>query len=258
MKTIQKAFFVLVALLSLASCETNEEMISYGYTTFGGVTILWQADNTINYSFTFDGDSIDERERFPLPKDRITGVLRAFKNEETEPELEEAVAIDGNIIELIQMPNTPIAIVSGSDEADPSDRNKVKVRLFYNNVEGWGSSVKVDMYATADRTNYESVGQVVLTEGKLSDYFELDLNRFYREDPTQTRIYFNSDITDLDTGKLLQDHSVTYRQGMISIPSVSVGESGLESTYKFLTNQPQVLSSFTRFNYIYNISKTWE
>lgn len=183
MKKLYSFILLFSVLISLSNCDTQGDIISTGYHRFGGVKVIWQADNTINYKFTLDNDSIYGI--MPFSIDKTTGMLRAFRDNETTPELETEVAINGKEVELIQMPGSSISIKEAEPTNDsdlPSDeRNKFKLRFYYNNVEGWQNTVKLDLYYKVDLFTpmmdaYPTGISVNLQNGILSDYIIVDLN----------------------------------------------------------------------------------
>nr|WP_320059269.1 hypothetical protein [uncultured Bacteroides sp.] len=214
MKNIHSFILFFCFLFLLVGCDENGESFDKGYSLFE-VNMLWRADESISYKYTLDNDTVKGSTSTYIPRDKRSGILRVFKNNETTAELEQEVTLQegSNIVDLVQLPESPVVI--SPSESDPSTTHHVKVRLFYKGIEGWGSSVKVDIYATADYgMTYTSTGvSVVLEEGKLSPYFELNLNQFFPENTSE--IAFNSDITDVATGTLLIDHSNGTNSGAI-------------------------------------------
>lgn len=251
MKNIHLFILFFCFLFLLIGCDKNGESLDKGYSLFE-VNMLWQADASISYKYTLDNDTVSGLAY--IPRDKTSGILRVFKNDETTPELEQEVTLQGgsNIIDLVQLPESPVMI--SPSESDPSTAHHVKVRLFYKGIEGWGSSVKVDIYATVDRVTYTSTGvSVILEEGELSSYFELDLNQFF---PTSTSpVYFNSDITDVVTGTLLVNHSKGTNYGAIQFGTTSLdATNGWQSTNKCATSQMKKQgSSLFRFLPVFGI-----
>lgn len=199
----------LLLTLLLGGCEKDGVETIKGFSTVT-VNMQWRADESITYKYTFDNDTINGM--IYIPRDKTSGVLRVFKNNESTAELEQEVTLQEgrNVINLVQFPGSPVIITPV--EADPSTTHHVRVRLFYDNITGWGKSVRVDIFAILyDPITWESIYKptgvsVVLEEGKLSDYFELDLNQFFPAN-INDGVYYNSDITDVVTGALLVDHS---------------------------------------------------
>lgn len=257
MKNIHSFILFFCFLFLLVGCDNNEDSyVDKGYSLFG-VNMLWQADASIGYKYTLDSDTVKVGEAFYLPRDKTSGIFRVFKNDETTPELEQEVTLQegNNVIDLVQLPESSVVISPSED--DPSTTHHVKVRLFYKGIAGWGSSVKVDIYATVDRVTYTSTGvSVVLEEGKLSPYFELDLNQFF---PTNTsQVVFNSDITDVATGALLVDHSKGTNYGAIQFGTTSLdATNGWKSTNKCATSQMKKQGS-SLFRFLLTFGTPWE
>ncbi|MBP2644302.1 MAG: hypothetical protein H6Q67_2189 [Firmicutes bacterium] len=254
MKNIHSFILFFCFLFLLVGCDNNEDVyVNKGYSLFK-VKMLWQADASISYKYTLDNDSVGSVSSYIRGK--TSGILRVFKNNETTPELEQAVTLQegDNVVDLVQLPESPVVISPSED--DPSTAHHVKVRLFYKGIAGWGSSVKVDIYATVDRVTYTSTGvSVVLEEGKLSPYFELDLNQFF---PTNTsQVVFNSDITDVATGTLLSNHTKGTNYGAIQFGTTSFdATNGWKSTNKCATSQVKKQASLFRFLLAFGIP--WE
>lgn len=255
MKNIHSFILFFCFLFLLVGCDNIEDVyVNKGYSLFK-VKMLWQADASISYKYTLDNDSVGPVSSYI--RDKTSGILRVFKNNETTPELEQAVTLQegDNVVDLVQLPESPVVI--SPSESDPSTAHHVKVRLFYKGIAGWGSSVKVDIYATVDRVTYTSTGvSVVLEEGKLSPYFELDLNQFFPTNPSQ--VVFNSDITDVATGTLLVNHSKGTNYGAIQFGTTSLdATNGWQSTNKCATSQMKKQGS-SLFRFLLVFGTPWK
>lgn len=258
MKRIYLLLLLFSILASLSSCDTEGNFIDTGYNTFGGVKILWQADNTIKYKLTLDGDSIS---KVYYPSDKTKGILKVFKNDETTPELETEVAINGKQVELVQMPESPIMLAANNDETNPSNRNSVKVRFFIpSNFNDWANSVQVDIYATVDKKNYTPTGKsLTLEKGKLSDYVELNLNMFFPE--SSNTVTFNFDVKDMD-GNILVDHTASKsknNQILFQSGSSKLTDTGWEPINKFATTQMEkkTAGSNVLYRFLYKFGTSW-
>lgn len=246
------------SLVFLPGCDTEAEVLDGGYIEFGGVKLVFQADAADTYKFTLDGDTIRISERRYLPRTKTTALLRAFKNNETTPVLEEEIAIEHRkMVELVQMPGADIVVASAEEEEDPSSGNSTKVRFFYKNIDGLGSSIKIDIYAAfAWGTTFlpDPVASVSVEEGQLSEYVELDLNCVYTEDPDASPMFF-SDIFDLENNVQFTDHeSIDYNEkGMIPVFGFSsTEEPGYKSPYKFETFQLSTEWDMKMFTPVFN------
>jgi len=246
----------LLLTILLGGCDKEGELFDKEFSIFA-VNMLWQADASISYKYTLDNDTI--KGLAYIPRDKTSGILRVFKNDETTAELEQEITLQEgrNDVDLVQLPESPVVI--SPSESDPSTTHHVKVRLFYKGIEGWGSSVKVDIYATVDRVTYTSTGvSVVLEEGKLSPYFELNLNQFFPENTSE--IAFNSDITDVATGTLLVDHSKGPNYGAIKFADDIVSfdaTNGWKSPKKCATSQMRKQGS-SLFRFLFAFGIPWE
>ncbi|MBP1614599.1 MAG: hypothetical protein H6Q13_2047 [Bacteroidetes bacterium] len=245
-------FFCLISLL--AGCDTEGENTYAGYTSFM-VKIEWQADADVVYKMTFDNDTIKQNTEIIVPREQTSGILRVFRNDETTPELEQEVTIENGIeLSLIQLPGSTISFSSTEDEEDPSDSARIKVRFFYNDIEGIGSSAKVDIFTSTDLKTWESVGSTTLEEGKLSSYVELNLNHFFPSSTKTAR--FCCDITDIETGIMVAQHTsraglITFQEGSSSFDSVT----GFKAINKFATCQMASPTTY-KFNYVFGTA--WE
>ncbi|WP_071145272.1 hypothetical protein [Bacteroides ihuae] len=236
-------FFILI----LSGCDTEGEYTDAGYTSFE-VKIEWQADADVVYKMTFNNDTIKQKTGIIVPIEQTSGILRVYRNNETSPELEKEVAIEnGVVLSLIQLPGSAISFSPTEDEKDPSESSRIKVRFFYNGIEGIGNSAKVDIFTSTDLRTWDSVGSITLEEGKLSSYVELNLNHFF---PASTRsAYFCCDITDLATGVMVAQH--TRRAGLITFGSSSFDSvTGFKAINKFATCQMAAPSTY-RFDYVF-------
>ncbi|WP_448788301.1 hypothetical protein [Bacteroides graminisolvens] len=248
-KSLILYFFILI----LSGCDTEGEYTDAGYVSFR-VKIEWQADANIDYKMTFDNDTIKQNTGIIVPREQTSGVLRVYRNDETTPELEKEVTIENGVISLIQLPGSTISLSPTVEDEDPSESSRIKVRFFYNGIEGIGNSAKVDIFTSTDFRTWDSVGSITLEEGKLSSYVELNLNHFF---PASTRTaYFCCDITDLATGVMLAQHTsraglITFQTGSSSFDSVT----GFKAINKFATCQMAAPTTY-RFNYVFGTA--WE
>jgi len=226
----------LLLTLLLGGCDIDGVETIKGFSTVA-INMQWRADESITYKYTLDNDTINGM--IYIPRDKTSVILRVFKNNESTAVLEKETTLQAgqNVINLVQFPGSPVTITPV--EADPSTTHHVRVRLFYENITGWSNSVKVDIFATVDRKTYTPTGvSVVLEEGKLSDYFELNLNQFF---PANTsKIYYNSDITDVATGALLVDHSKGSNYGQIQY--TQYGYASLDATTGWSCNVKSTIS----------------
>lgn len=240
-------FFCLISLL--AGCDTEGEYTDAGYTSFE-VKIEWQADADVVYKMTFNNDTIKQKTGIIVPIEQTSGILRVYRNNETSPELEKEVAIEnGVVLSLIQLPGSSISFSPTVDEKDPSESSRIKVRFFYNGIEGIGNSAKVDIFTSTDFRTWESIGSTTLEEGKLSSYVELNLNHFFPSSTKTAR--FCCDITDIETGIMVAQHTsraglITFQEGSSSFDSVT----GFKAINKFATCQMAPPTTY-RFNYVF-------
>ena len=264
MKTIKGIIIATFALLGMTACDTTEEdMIDNSYVKFG-IKLVFQAETTDVYKFTLDGDTIKVSETYYYPSKKTTATLRAYKNNESTPALEENVAIERpeKVVKLIQMPGADISILSGKgEEEDPSSENKVKLRLFYNNVEGFGKAIKVDVWIKVGRRGTPVFTNVSfeLEEGKLSDYKEIDLNYLFPDQTGSPK--FITDIWDAKTGALLIDHSAYEAQinlGYTYDPNYGT-DNGFKNDYKHVTSQLFYYSEYekTLFEPLHGLCVAW-
>lgn len=255
-------------LLGLTGCDTtldvNEKIT--GYKTISA-KISWQADPDTKYKITVDGK--DTTFLF-IPRSQEAVHLQVFNVDSNRMEIDEQVLVkDGSqSISLIQLPEQPIQMISESNESDPKDKHHVKVRLFYNQDvlnradKNWGKRVKVELFASVDREKtFKPTGIVFeLESGKLSDYVELDLNLLWPEGGDRA-IIFNSDVTDLETGELLQDHSkkgngqIGYNQDGNN-PTLT--KEGWMAKAKLMTLNANPSTRFVRFLPISALTVPWE
>lgn len=253
MKKIYLYIPLFCILLSFAGCDTEGEVVDTGFITTD-VNLVWKADNTASYKLTLDGDTVKSQMHFS--RDKKKAMLRAFKNNETTPELEEEVTLENNKrIELIQLPGSKISFYKASEETDPSSEHNVKLRLFYSTTEGWGKSVKVDIWAKAGRRGEHVPTNIsmILKEGKLSDYTELNLNYFLPDNEGSPKFY--AEITDVETGKQLADQFDT----RIGIGSMGEFDSnrGYKNEYKLVTAQLSIDEFSTSFVFISGLCTPW-
>lgn len=256
MKTIKYILSIFTLSLFFSSCETDGEMISEASTTSFSVKIGWQANSDRVYKATFNDKDIILGDGITVSKDNLSGILKVYNGEEPTPELEETVNFSPRqTIELIQLPDSPIMLASGGSEDDPSNRNSVKVRLFYKDIPDYGNKILIDLYATVDNSTFKPIGETItLEDGKLSEYIELNLNEFYLESPEE--VIFKFDIKSLE-GEILLSHTAS-RNNSIQYDqySAELNDSGWEGYYKSSICQLNKGGRTTRF--LFAFGTPWE
>jgi len=271
MKTLKLSLSIFFLILIITGCETEGDNIHEASLTGLEVKIAFQDDATIQYRATWNDKEILRSGKtdstITISRDSLSGTLKVYKNNETEPELEKQMTISpGYTISLVQLPGSPIIINSGEDEADPSNRTSVKVRFMYSDMPGWGDSVKVDIFVyISDPDGVKSTRStgvsVIVKERELSPYVELDLNQFV-SDLTRyerTRTYV-TDVTDIATGTLLVDHttSSTGQIGQISFGSKRwVNDTGWKPSQKFSTCYAYLNPNTNKISFQFGFGAPW-
>ncbi len=233
------------------------------------IPYMYDTGNTYRFFYNDQEVTVDEFEhpKTYIPVSELTGTLQVYKNDETNPVLNQEITIDPEqTINLVQLPGEEIR-VDLSDEEDPANRNSIKFRFLHNTRTGFFGidldSIRVDVFATAysnqyNYNQYDSIGSVVAKFNIFSPYVELDMATYYEEaNPTNPIVIVGYKLYNAYTGEpVMQTTSYNGKNYAIWRELVEPDDRGPRGKYKFLTYKFQKIMA--NYNTVFVYGTEWD